>query len=66
MSSRALTLAAFGVLAAAGLVAEWCGRRGLGGVQPLGRILEAARSRPVGRAALTLIWAFLTWHFLAR
>ena len=66
MSSRAVTVAGFVLLATAGLVLHLAGRWHRGGLLPLGALLDRLRSCPPARLALVLAWAWLGWHLLAR
>jgi Family of unknown function (DUF6186) len=36
------------------------------GLAPLGDVMDAIRSSKAGRFALTLSWAWVGWHLLAR
>ena len=63
---RTVTFVIWGVLVVAALALEGAGRRRVGGLVPLSRVLRAARAPVVGRVALLLAWMWLGWHLFAR
>lgn len=63
---RALTLTIWAVIAAAAVLLEVLGRRGLGGLAPAHQALQRLRSSMAGRIALLVAWMWLGWHVFAR
>jgi hypothetical protein len=66
MTTRALTILGFALLAATAVVVYIAGRAHRLGLLPLGDLTDALRSRTAVRLALVLVWAWLGWHLLAR
>lgn len=66
MSTRALTIAGFLVLAVMAGMLYLLGRARRLGLAPLGDVTDAIRASAAGRLALALAWAWVGWHLLAR
>jgi len=63
--TRAVTIAGYLVVVAAGLVIDVLGRRGANGFVPLGETVAAAMGDRTIRIAMVATWWWLGWHFLA-
>jgi Family of unknown function (DUF6186) len=66
MTTRALVVAAYAVLALSAVVLELAGRTGRGGLVPLAVVVDAVCASRVGRLLIALGWAWLGWHLLVR
>jgi hypothetical protein len=66
MSSRAVTIAGFLLLALAGLGLHLRARRPGSRVPRFGDLLGALLETRRGRVGVVLVWWWLGWHFFAR
>jgi hypothetical protein len=66
MSTRALTVAGFVVLAVAAAALYLTGRGRRAGLGPLREVVDAVGASAPGRIALALGWTWVGWHLLAR
>lgn len=66
MTTRALVLVAYAVLALAAVALEVAGRAGRLGLVSVTAVLDAVRGSRTGRLVVALGWAWLGWHLLAR
>ena len=64
MTSRTLTLLAYGALAAALLLTEVVARRGHTSVPRFGAVVRLAMRSRSAQLGIVLAWWWLGWHFL--
>ena len=66
MTSRALVVVAYAVLALAAVALELAGRVRRLGLVSVTALVDVVRASRTGRLVITLGWAWLGWHLLAR
>jgi Family of unknown function (DUF6186) len=66
MTMRGLTISVFVAVGIVTVALYLAGRAHKLGLVPLGEVVDALRSSLPGRLALSLGWAWLGWHLLAR
>jgi hypothetical protein len=66
MSTHAITVTGYLVIALAGAALEWLARRGSGRVPRFSEVLSRATRTRAGRVGVMAGWAWLGLHFFAR
>jgi hypothetical protein len=66
MSSHAVTIAGYLIIALAGVALEWFARRGSGRIPRFSDVVSRACRTRAGRVGVMAGWAWLGLHFFAR
>jgi hypothetical protein len=66
MSTHAVTITGYLVIALAGVALEWFARRGSGRVPRFSEVVSRATRTRAGRVGVMAGWAWLGLHFFAR
>ena len=66
MLTRAITIAGFVVIIAAGVALEFLARRPGSKVPSVGDVLSQVMRQRTGRVLVFVMWFWFGWHFIAR